>query len=144
MPLGASGSSTKSIRLLASFGISVKMSGGLTSEPSHVNFEGIAWSFVKAELEIVMMGLIVAFLCDAIFNVTWGIITPATMRRIRHVRKRKIIHFTILFNQINSLYTIVSGERESNPRPLPWQGSVLSLNYPRINADYIKLRNKHQ
>ena len=26
---------------------------------------------------------------------------------------------------------IMSGERESNPRPLPWQGSVLSLNYPR-------------
>ncbi len=28
-----------------------------------------------------------------------------------------------------------SGRRDSNPRPPPWQGDVLPLNYFRINAD---------
>jgi hypothetical protein len=32
---------------------------------------------------------------------------------------------------MSSIKFVWSGERESNPRHLPWEGSILPLNYPR-------------
>jgi hypothetical protein len=34
---------------------------------------------------------------------------------------------------------MVSGRRDSNPRPPPWQGGVLPLNYFRMNVKILKI-----
>src|SRR5882724_11242366 len=54
-PLGASGSSAIKTRLFASEGTSVICKGGLVSDPSHVNFDGIFPPSWKAELVIFIL-----------------------------------------------------------------------------------------
>ena len=54
-PPGASGSSAIKTRLFASEGRSVICRGGLVSDPSHVNFDGIVPPSWKAELVIFIL-----------------------------------------------------------------------------------------
>ena len=45
--------------------------------------------------------------------------------------KNRAPHKTVLWALLEDSSLIISGKRDSNPRPPPWQGDVLPLNYFR-------------
>ena len=68
---------------------------------------------------------------DFLTGASAGLAVPWLLSPLIQQTKNRAPFKTVLWALLEDSSLIISGKRDSNPRPPPWQGDVLPLNYFR-------------